>query len=253
MRSPCHDSRDIVSWYHLSRNQELSTSDLLTGHGPGRGRAHTDVCAGGEAIATTGRESLCENVGQEPDAELVTRAQGGDTTAFGDLVRRHERAVYAVVSRMIDSRDDVDDLVQDVFVTAFRSLAKFQGKAAFSTWLYRIAVNTTIKQMRKARVRKTSSIDDPAAGLAERLMAAGSDGPEAVTEQTMRGEAVRKAIGTLPDKHKAVVVLHYYENLSCEEIARVAGCSVGTVWSRLHYACKKLHGQLEWLASESCG
>lgn len=210
-------------------------------------------CAGGTAIATSGRESLCADVGQEPDSELVSRVQGGDVAAFGDLVRRHERTVYAVVSRMIDCRDDVDDIVQDVFVTAFRSMGSFQGKAAFSTWLYRIAVNTTIKQMRKARVRRTSSIDDPEAGLAERLTASGADGPESAAERTMRGEAIRKAIGTLPDKHKAVVVLHYYQNLSCEEIARVAGCSVGTVWSRLHYACKKLHGQLEWLAAEGGG
>jgi RNA polymerase sigma-70 factor (ECF subfamily) len=228
------------SWYYWG--EKLSGPGLVVGEYPR-----------GETIATTGRESLCASAEQEPDAGLVARAQGGEVAAFGDLVRRHERAVYAVVSRMIDSRDDVDDIVQDVFVTAFRSLRSFQGKSAFSTWLYRIAVNTTIKQMRKAKVRKAQSIDDPDAGLAERLTADGSEGPESAAERTIHGEAIRKAISTLPDKHRAVVVLHYYQNLSCEEIARVVDCSVGTVWSRLHYACKKLHGQLEWLASEGSG
>ncbi len=160
--------------------------------------------SGGAAIATTGRESLCADVGQEPDAELVP-SEGGDLMAFGELVRRHERTVYAVVSRMIDSRDDVDDVAQDVFVTAFRSLGSFKGNAAFSTWLYRIAVNTTIKQLRKSKVRQAASIDDPDAGLAERLAAPGSDGPESVAERSIHGEAIRKAIRTLPDKHRAVV------------------------------------------------
>lgn len=245
-------------WYHSGWIPEAGNRWLPEGQWPRTAKSRTtrafrEACAGSKTIASSSRDSLCAAVEQKPDEDLVPRAQGGDVAAFGDLVRRHERTVYAVVSRMIDSRDDVDDVVQDVFVTAFRSMSSFQGKSAFSTWLYRIAVNTTIKQMRKSRVRQAASIDDPGAGLADRLAASKADGPESAAERSIHGEAIRKAIRTLPEKHRAVVVLHYYENLSCEEIARIVGCSVGTVWSRLHYACKKLHGQLEWLASESCG
>jgi len=225
----------------LSQLKQRSNHSL-TGHWPG-----------GDAIVTTSRESLRAPTEQEQDVQLVARAQRGDIAAFGNLVRTHEHAVCAVVSRMLDSRDDVDDVVQDVFVTAFRSMPSFKGNAAFSTWIYRIAVNTTIKQMRRAKVRKAVAIDDPDAGLAERLAADSFQGPEVAAERKLQGESIRRAIQTLPDKHRAVVVLHYYENLSCDEIARIVGCSVGTVWSRLHYACKKLHGQLEWLAPECCG
>lgn len=176
---------------------------------------------------------------------------GGDVEAFGEIVRRHERAVCGVVSRMVSSPDDIDDIVQDVFVQAYRSLPKFKGGAALSTWLYRIAVNTAIGNIRKAKARQAVSIDDPETGFADRLAAPNGDGPEDAALKKMRGEAIRKAIQTLPEKHRTVVVLHYCENLGCDEIARVVGCSVGTVWSRLHYACRKLHSQLEWLGSES--
>lgn len=167
------------------------------------------------------------------------------------LVKKHERAVCGVVSRMANSADDIDDIVQDVFVQAYRSLGSFRGGAAFSTWLYRIAVNTAIRHIRKAKIRQAASIDDPESGIADRLAAPEGEGPEDAAVRKLRGEAVRRAIQTLPEKHRAVVVLHYYENLGCEEIARIVGCSVGTVWSRLHYACRKLHSQLEWLGSES--
>jgi RNA polymerase sigma-70 factor (ECF subfamily) len=166
-------------------------------------------------------------------------------------VKKHERAVCGVVCRMIENRDDVDDIVQDIFVTAFRSLASFKGEAAFSTWLYRIAVNTSIKQMKKTKIRQAASIDDPLSGLCEILVAGNGDAPEDAAERRERGEAVRRAVLTLSDKHRAVVVLHYFQDLSCDEIAEVTGCSVGTVWSRLHYACKKLQGQLDWLTADS--
>jgi RNA polymerase sigma factor (sigma-70 family) len=100
-----------------------------------------------------------------------------------------------------------------------------------------------IKQM-KSRQIGTLSIDDPATGLAGMIRA--EDGPPAAErlEQRERGEAVRTAIDSLPDKQRVVVVMHYFEEFSCEEIAAVLKCSVGTVWSRLHYACKKLRNEL---------
>ena len=180
----------------------------------------------------------------------MARIKDGDAGAFGELVERHQRAVYGIVSRMISDCDDVDDIVQDIFVQAFKSLAGFKGEAAFGTWVYRIAVNTTIKHMRKARIRRGASIDDPATGLSDSLMSNGSDDPDEAAEKAERKEAVRRAVETLPEHHQAVVVLHYFQNFSCDEIAKITGCSVGTVWSRLHYACRKLKGQLAWLGAE---
>jgi RNA polymerase sigma-70 factor, ECF subfamily len=183
-------------------------------------------------------------VWEEADADLVAKAQSGDVGAFGELVRRYSRTVYGVVSRMAGNPDDVDDIAQEAFVRAYRSIGSFRGDAEFSTWVYRIAVNTTIKLMKKIKARQACSIDDPAGGLGEMLVAAESDRPEKIAERKARNEALRRAVSDLPEKHRTVVVLHYFENLACEEIAQVLECSVGTVWSRLHYACKKLQGVL---------
>ncbi len=181
---------------------------------------------------------------EDTDAALVAKTKAGDVSAFGQLVQRHQRAVYAVVSRMVESRDDVEDIVQEAFVSAYKSMHAFKGEAAFSTWVYRIAVNTTIKHARKMKIRTATSIDDPNTGLAETLVSNGGDGPEDAAQDRARNAAVREAVNTLPEKHRAVVVLYYFQELGCEEIAKILGCSVGTVWSRLHYACKKLQTQL---------
>jgi RNA polymerase sigma-70 factor (ECF subfamily) len=192
---------------------------------------------GGETIVPTENTVLDQ---RQTDAALVAKAQAGDVGAFGELVSRYSRTVYGVVSRMVTDRDDVDDIAQEVFVLAYRYIGSFRREAEFSTWIYRIAVNTTIKQMKRAKARQASSIDDPATGLADVLVSSEAERPERIAERKARNEALRRAVLELPEKHQAVVVLHYFENLGCDEIARVLECSVGTVWSRLHYACKRL-------------
>ena len=173
------------------------------------------------------------------------QCKAGNVAAYGVLLQRYQHAIYGIVSGMISNRDDVDDVVQEAFVQAYQSISKFRGDSAFTTWLYRIAVNTSIKQMRKAKVRRAASIDDSDTGLASVLTAPESNRPDKLAEQNARVSALREAVRALPEKHRAVVVLHYFQDLSCEEIAGVLDCSVGTVWSRLHYACKKLQGQLD--------
>ncbi|MEN6582065.1 MAG: sigma-70 family RNA polymerase sigma factor, partial [Armatimonadota bacterium] len=172
------------------------------------------------------------------------RAKSGDVGAYGVLVRRYQSAVCGIVSRMVANSDDVDDIVQEVFVVGYRCIGGFRGDSQFSTWIYRVAVNTAIKQMKRIKVRQAVSIDDPDTGLSDILKSNDADGPERATERRERDEALRKAVLSLPEKHRAVVVLHYFQDLTCEEVANVIGCSVGTVWSRLHYACKKLQGQM---------
>ena len=184
---------------------------------------------------------------EEVDNELVLRARDGDLAAYSELVSRYQRAIYGIVSRMVVARDDVDDLVQDVFVLAYRSIGRFRGQSAFSTWLHSIAVNTTIKHLKKMKTRQAMSIDDPNTGIEETLVSDSHRPPVDAAEDMERKQAVRVAVDELPEKHRAVVILHYFEDYSCDEIAKILNCSVGTVWSRLHYACKKLRGQLDWL------
>lgn len=188
---------------------------------------------------------------EDIDAALAMRCRDGDMSAFGELVSRHEKRIYALVSRILGataSADDVDDTVQDVFVQAWRALPRFRGDSKFSTWLYRIATNMAIKQWhRRKRLRLTVADEELPENLRVSMMTDPSPSPADHAESQARDRALRASIDALPEKQRTVVLLHYFEDYSCEEVAQVIGCSVGTVWSRLHYACRKLRGNLEWL------
>ncbi len=185
----------------------------------------------------------------DPDAQLVKQAASGDLLAFEALVQKYQRSVYGIVSRMLRERDEVDDLVQDIFLRAFKNLCRFRGDSLFSTWLHSIAVNTTLKHLKKRKARFTVSLDDPDLGLGDSIPALSND-PAEDAQAALLKYNIRKQVDNLPGKHKIVIVLYYFEEYSCEEIAEILGCSVGTVWSRLHYACKKLRTPLEWLNSD---
>jgi len=186
---------------------------------------------------------------QETDDALVLRAAAGDRDAFKVLMERHHRPIAGLAQRLVRHPDEVDDLLQEVALRAWRGLPNFRSDAQFSTWLYRIAVNTGLKMRKRdaSRIRTVSmeewtSFDE--SGVGE--MAEGdplSDPAEQVVVEE-RSHRVRAAVAALPDKQRAVVALHYFEGRTCEEIGQEVGCSVGTVWSRLHYACKRLREAL---------
>jgi RNA polymerase sigma-70 factor (ECF subfamily) len=199
----------------------------------------------------------------DEDGLLVTRCQSGDIDAFELLVERHEQRVRSIVSRiLVPSTDcrtllmtaDIDDLSQDIFVQAWRALPSFRGDAKFSTWLYRVAVNRALKEYNhrrrgSGRLHGVPVSDD----LLRHLAATHPDpdapelDPEGLLQQRARDSALRIAIDELPEKQRLVVLLHYFEDCSCEEISTIACCSVGTVWSRLHYACRRLQERLSWM------
>jgi RNA polymerase sigma-70 factor, ECF subfamily len=214
--------------------------DLLT-----RNRELETGTAGEIAIVT--RDPILADRTQVADCDLVLLARDGDITAYSVLVSRYQRAVYGIVSRMVKGPEDVDDIVQDVFVSAYKSMGRFRGEASFATWVHSIAVNTTIKYLKKMKSRQAASIDDPEYHIEDILAGDPSTGPAETAEDKERKAAVRSAVDELPEKHRVVVVLRYFEDYTCEEIAKILNCSVGTVWSRLHYACKKLRGHLDWL------
>lgn len=184
------------------------------------------------------------------DAALVERAARGDVSAFGHLVQRYQRPMAGLVSRMTDHPDDVDDIVQELFVRAWKGLPRFRGDAQFSTWIYRIAVNTAIKHRSRRRAETSVSIsaDDLSQGM-ESLVAdsdaAQATDPLLAAMRRERRDELQGAVRSLPEKQRTVVLLHYYEGMSCEEISKIVGCSLGTVWSRLHYACRRLKGVLD--------
>ncbi len=181
------------------------------------------------------------------DLEHVRAAQAGDREAFGHLVERHKDIVYAVAYRFAKDPDLALDLSQNAFIRAYRGIKSFRGKSSFSTWLYRITMNTCIDYTRK-RARSVDSLAVPEevaeyAG-AEAITASLPREPGADAMSSELGEQIQKAVDLLPEYHKSVFILYEIEGLSYKEIADVVGCSIGTVMSRLHYARKKLRAML---------
>lgn len=189
----------------------------------------------------------------DEDAALVRLARSGDTDAFGRLVARHETRVYALIARVLGANgtaDDVDDTAQDVFVQAWRALPRFREEARFSTWLHRIATNMAIKQWHRVKRRAGTVATEDLPNTVRAALAANGPGPEEIATQKARDRDLRDAIEKLPEKQRTVILLHYFEDCACEEIAALLGCSVGTVWSRLHYGCRKLRDTAGGLAGE---
>jgi RNA polymerase sigma factor (sigma-70 family) len=187
---------------------------------------------------------------QEADSDwvLVRRVQEGEVAAFDQLVTKYRERVYAVVYNMTSNREDASDLTQDAFIKAFQSINRFQGQSSFFTWLYRIAVNSTLTHLRKAKLRtffsfeKINEDDKTTEILAQLTDKKGADRDVYVRELQ---EKLNEAMQKLSIKHRTVVTLFEIDGLSHEEIAEVVGCSVGTVRSRLHYAKQLLQAELQ--------
>lgn len=168
------------------------------------------------------------------DPDLVTRARGGDPEAFDILVTRHRRAVYQVCFRFVHHHEDASDLAQEVFVRAWRGLARFKGDAAFSTWLYRIAVNACLNKV-STRVVAAEPLDD-----ADRVEDPNAERPGTGLRREERATAVRRAIGALPARQRATLVLRVYHELSHQQIADILGSSVGAVKANFFHALGNL-------------
>lgn len=169
------------------------------------------------------------------DARLVERARGGDAGAFETLYRRHAGRVHAVCRRITGDPTRAEDAVQEVFVRLWRSLGSFGGRSAFSTWLYRMAVNAAIDQVRAETRRRGREIaEDDVDGL-DRIAAAGPR-PESWD--------LEEAIDALPPGARIAFVLHDVEGYRHEEIAEMTGMASGTSRAHLHRARRLLRARL---------
>lgn len=179
--------------------------------------------------------------------ELVHLAKKGDMYAFEQLLLRHEKIVYHIVLRMMGESEAVEDLSQDVFLKVYRHLPQFDEKSAFSTWIYRIVVNTCIDEMRKRKGKQTYSLEaeiEATDGSYQRQFADHGDTPEqSMLRQELR-EEVLSAMDTLSPEHKTVVVLRDIQGFSYEEISEMTGTTLGTVKSRLSRARLHLKEQI---------
>ena len=186
---------------------------------------------------------------QEADADFVVvkRVQEGDVAAFDKLILKYRARVFGVIYNLTANREDASDLAQDSFIKAFQSINRFNGQSSFFTWLYKIAVNTTLSHLRKNRLRTFFSLeklheDGTTAQFLDQLT--DKSGVERDSYLRELQEKLNESLLKLSIKHRTVITLFEIDGLSHTEIAQIMGCSEGTVRSRLHYAKQFLQGEL---------
>lgn len=185
------------------------------------------------------------------DEALVARAQTGDASAFDTLVTKHSPRIYSLIYNMTSNHEDANDLMQDVWMKAYRSIGGFRGKSQFATWVHSIAVNTSLNFLKKRGRRWTMSLDDVDNGIANDKEFAELTSHSTPVRETDLGELQRRINGAMmkltPD-HRAVVTMFDIQGMAHAEIAKILGLSEGTVRSRLFYAHKQLQAWLSEFA-----
>jgi RNA polymerase sigma-70 factor, ECF subfamily len=182
--------------------------------------------------------SLSAAVAAVNETELVTQAQRGDRNAFGELVCMHAQGVTNVIYHMCGDIQVAEEAAQETFIQAWLHLSSYRLHTSLRNWLYRIAVNAATDILRKEKRILPDAIEDL-------HLTDSHPGPEALLSQSERTALVQKAILSLPDASRAVLILREYEEMSYHEIADTLDIPVGTVMSRLNYARKILKGKLE--------
>ena len=181
------------------------------------------------------------------DDQLVARVQKGDKSAFDLLVLKHQFKVHAIVSRYVKDFDEVNDVVQETFIKAYRALEAFRGESAFYTWLYRIAVNTS-KNYLLARNRRPPSFDiDLGDSEVEELSSQlqNLDSPDNILTRNELETVINLAIKDLPADLRNALMLREFEDLSYEQISDIMDCPVGTVRSRIFRAREALEEKIK--------
>lgn len=171
--------------------------------------------------------------------ELIGRAKNGDMSAFEQLILAHEKIVYNVALRTLNNIEDAKDISQEVFIKAFRSIEKFDGRSSFSTWIYRITMNTCIDEVRRRKGKSTVSFEeemDAEEGSWKQQYADPGDTPEEKALRVEEQGEILTALNQISEEHKTVIILRDVQGLSYDEIAEITGLTLGTVKSRISRA-----------------
>src|SRR3982751_995821 len=181
----------------------------------------------------------------QTDEQLVELAVSQDPEAFGEIVKRWERKIFALCFGMLGREDDARDAAQEAFIAAYRNLQNFRGESRVSSWLHRIAVNQclTLKRRQKTRAEDYLNDDDEAESRVFVAPTGASPGPRA--EQAERMQLVRQAVGALPSDLRQVIVMKEFEEMTFQEISETLELPLSTVKSRLYTALKQLKMKLE--------
>ena len=184
----------------------------------------------------------------DEDQALVARAQAGDAAAFDDLVVKYSPRLYGLVYNMTSNHEDTNDLLQDVFSKAYKSIRGFRGKSSFYTWIHSIAVNMTLNFLKKRGRRFHLSLDDIDGNVQndkEFLELTATSSPVREADLTELQRRLNESMMKLSDEHRAVVTMFHIQGMPHAEISKILGVSEGTVRSRLFYANRQLQNYLD--------
>jgi RNA polymerase sigma-70 factor (ECF subfamily) len=184
----------------------------------------------------------------DEDSQLVARTQEGDPAAFDDLVVKYTPRLYGLIYNMTSNHEDTNDLLQDVFSKAYKSIRGFRGKSSFYTWIHSIAVNMTLNFLKKRGRRFNLSLDDVDASVQndkEFLELTQTSSPVREADLSELQLRLNEAMQKLSDEHRAVVTMFHIQGMPHAEISKILNVSEGTVRSRLFYANRQLQNYLE--------
>lgn len=180
---------------------------------------------------------------QTDEADLITRSQSGDLDAFNAIVERYQLHVYNLSARIMGNMASAEDATQETFISAYRAIRRYRG-GSFRGWMLRIATNQCYDMLRAMKRRPADSLDEALLNPAFQVASSG-DSPEQLSIRGELAEQIQRAILTLPEEQRVVIVLIDVQGYSYEETAQAAGASIGTIKSRLSRARARLRDHLK--------
>jgi len=178
----------------------------------------------------------------DSEAELIERAQGGDSQAFAELAGRYERRIYSLALNYSHDAQDAEDLSQEAWLRAFRAIRTFKGESSFYTWIRRITINCFLNHERAPFARLRSMLAQPDEFLSQAPV---PQNLERSLHERILLQKVMGALGQLTPRQRLIFMLKHQEGMTYEEIARLVGCSTGTAKKAVARALKKLREQLQ--------
>jgi RNA polymerase sigma-70 factor (ECF subfamily) len=199
------------------------------------------------AAPVTKTRAMQDESSRQQDDELIARSRAGDASAFDELIVKYSPRLYGLVYNMTSNHEDTNDLMQDIWSKAYRSISGFRGKSSFYTWIHSIGVNMTINFLKKRNRRFHLSLDDVDANIQndkEFIELTASSTPVRDADLGELQKRLNEAMQKLSNDHRAVVTMFDIQGMPHAEIAKILGTSEGTVRSRLFYAHRQLQNFL---------
>lgn len=186
---------------------------------------------------------------KKTDAQLVNEFSAGSTAAFEELISRYASKAFSLSLRLTKNQEDAEEVLQDVFVTVYRKIKSFQGKSSFSSWLYRITVNSAFMKLRKRKQDRSISMEELPAHIQKALTTPANlhHETEIVTLRHELGAALEDAISKLPAEYRPVFVLRDVDGLTSREVGKILNLTIPAVKSRLHRSRLMLRRKLKRL------